>query len=474
MIKPVILCGGSGTRLWPLSRKLYPKQLLSLTGEKTLLQQTALRFNGREQFASSIIICNEEHRFLVAEQLHSVGVVPQAIILEPAGRNTAPAVALAAHTQVADGDESLMLVLPADHLIADVDHFITAVGSGEPLANDDHLVTFGVVPDKAETGYGYIQKGDVLGDPGLGVCRIKLFAEKPDLDTAESFVSSGDFLWNSGMFLFSAQAYLAELVEHEPEMAAATKLAVVGARGDLDFIRVAEGDFLASPANSIDYAVMEKTKKGVVVAVDPGWNDIGSWAALWEIADKDDAGNVLKGDILVSDTKNSYFHSTKRLVTAVGVKDLAVVDAGDVVMVAPLGRVQEVKKLVETLRQQGRPEVSVHSQVFRPWGSYETVCVGDRFQVKIIIVKPGQTLSLQMHHHRAEHWIVVKGTARITNGDEVMLLSDNQSTYIPLGTKHRLENPGVIPLEMIEVQSGSYLGEDDIVRFEDNYGRIEK
>ncbi len=471
MITPVILCGGSGTRLWPLSREFYPKQLLALTAEQTLLQQTATRLASHEGINPPLVICNEEHRFLVAEQLRQAQVNPAAIILEPVGRNTAPAVALAAlHAKKSD-TEALLLILPADHLIQDVDHFIQAIESGTPLAKQGKLVTFGIMPEGPETGYGYIEKGEAMTDAD-GCFAIKQFVEKPDFDTAVHYVDSGNFFWNSGMFLLQASSFLTELNEHNQTMATACQQAYDASQPDLDFLRLERELFAACPSDSIDYAVMEKTTQGVVIPVDPGWNDIGSWAALWEVGEQDDDGNVVRGDVLSHDSHNSYLHSSHRLIAAVGVDDLVVVETADAVLVSPKDRVQEVKKIVTMLRHDERSEANLHRQVFRPWGSYEGIMNGDRFQVKIITVTPGATLSLQMHHHRAEHWIVVSGTARITKGEEVFNLSENESTYIPLGTTHRLENPGVIPLELIEVQSGSYLGEDDIVRFEDQYGRV--
>lgn len=472
MITPVILCGGSGTRLWPLSRELYPKQLLALTAEQTLLQQTAMRLADAEGISAPLVICNEEHRFLVAEQLRQCQVEPAAIILEPVGRNTAPAVALAAHHALGTDPEAGLLVLPADHLISDVEHFRAAIRRGAPLARQGKLVTFGIVPEGPETGYGYIERGEELAQ-GTGCFAIKQFVEKPDLATAKGYLASGDFFWNSGMFILQAQTFLAELASHNDEMAKACQVAYASKRVDLDFLRIDAAAFAACPSDSIDYAVMEKTRAGVVIPIDPGWNDIGSWAALWEVGGQDSDGNVIKGDVINVDSHNSYLHSDYRLIAAVGVDDLVVVETADAVLVSPKDRVQEVKKIVSQLRLDGRTEANLHRRVFRPWGSYEGIMNGERFQVKIIIVNPGATLSLQMHHHRAEHWIVVSGTARITKGEEVFSLSENESTYIPLGTTHRLENPGVIPLELIEVQSGSYLGEDDIVRFKDQYGRAQ-
>jgi mannose-1-phosphate guanylyltransferase/mannose-6-phosphate isomerase len=469
MLIPVILSGGAGTRLWPLSRELYPKQLLSLIGERTMLQDTALRLKGIEA-APPVVVCNEAHRFLVAEQLRQVGIEPSAIVLEPVGRNTAPAIALAAHAVLAryagDGDP-LLLVLPADHVIRDVKAFQRAVRTALSASEKGRFVTFGIVPSAPETGYGYIRRGEKEGN----VHRIAQFVEKPDLARAKQFVSGGDHFWNSGMFLFGARRYLEELGRLAPAIAKACKAAFAHAKADLDFTRIDVKAFEKSPSDSIDYAVMEKTASAVVVPLDAGWSDVGSWAALHDASAADERGNVTRGDVIVEDTADSYLYSESRLVAVVGLKDHVVVETKDAVLVAPKDRVQDVKKLVARLKEQGRYEHSLHREVFRPWGSYDSLDQGHRFQVKRLSVKPGATLSLQMHHHRAEHWVVVSGTARVTRGEETFLLEENQSTYIPIGTKHRIENPGKVPLHIIEVQSGSYLGEDDIVRFEDKYGR---
>jgi mannose-1-phosphate guanylyltransferase/mannose-6-phosphate isomerase len=472
MLVPVVLSGGSGTRLWPLSRELYPKQLLPLVGERTMLQETVARVRGLDDLAAPVLVCNESHRFMVAEQMQSVGVEPLAILLEPVGRNTAPAVAVAAILTIQRakslGDaDPVLLVLPADHVIGDADAFRSAVRLGLPAARSGKLVTFGVVPDRAETGYGYIQRGAGTGP----VFPIERFVEKPDADTASRYVSSGEFYWNSGMFMFRAGAYLAELRVLQPAMLAACEAALAGAQHDLDFTRLAKEPFEACPSDSIDYAVMEKTKAGVVLPLDAGWNDVGSWSALRDALPVDNHGNVVTGDVIAEDTSGCYLHSTSRLIGTVGLEDHVVVETKDAVLVAPRDRVQDVKQLVATLKAQGRYETSLHREVFRPWGSYDSIDQGERFQVKRLIVKPGASMSLQLHHHRAEHWIVVSGTARITRGEEQFLLGENESTYIPVGTKHRIENPGMIPLHIIEVQSGAYLGEDDIVRFEDRYGR---
>ena len=470
MLTPVILSGGAGTRLWPLSRELYPKQLLALTGARTMLQQTALRLEGLGA-AAPVIVCNEAHRFLVAEQLRQLKIAPRAIVLEPAGRNTAPAIALAAHAALKGTQESeadpVLLVLPADHVIRDVPAFQRAVRQALPAATAGKLVTFGIVPTAPETGYGYIQRGAASGEL-FGIAR---FVEKPDAARAAEFLKSGDYYWNSGMFMFGARRYLSELARLAPEIARVCEAAFASARADLEFTRIAPEAFANCPSDSIDYAVMEKTADAVVVPLAAGWSDVGSWAALHEATEGDAHGNVTHGDVISEDSAGNYLYSESRLVSAVGLKDHVVVETKDAVLVAPKSRVQDVKKLVAQLKERGRYEHSLHREVFRPWGSYDSIESGSRFQVKRLKIKPGAQLSLQLHHHRAEHWIVVAGTARITRGEEEFLLEENQSTYIPIGMKHRIENPGTIMLEIIEVQSGSYLGEDDIVRFEDRYGR---
>ena len=472
MLTPVILSGGAGTRLWPLSRELYPKQLLTLTGARTMLQQTVLRLEGLTT-AAPVVVCNEAHRFLVAEQLRQLRITARATVLEPFGRNTAPAIALAAHAALkgcgsdANAVDPVLLVLPADHVIRDVGAFQRAVRAALAAAEAGQLATFGVIASSPETAYGYIQRGA----PSGAAFRIARFIEKPNSEHAREFVQSGDYYWNSGMFLFRARRYLQELQRFQPEMARICEAAFRSAQSDLDFTRIAPAAFEGCPADSIDYAVMEKTADAVVVPLDAGWSDVGSWSSLHEASESDAHGNVTHGDVIIEDTRGSYLYSESRLLTAVGVRDHVVVETKDAVLVAPKNRVQDVKKLVQLLKERGRYEHSLHREVFRPWGSYDSLEGGGRFQVKRLKVKPGATLSLQMHHHRAEHWVVVAGTARITRGDEVFLLEENQSTYIPIGVKHRIENPGMIPLEIIEVQSGSYLGEDDIVRFEDAYGR---
>lgn len=474
MLIPVILSGGSGTRLWPLSRELYPKQLLPLVGKGTMLQETLARIRGVDQVGAPIVVCNESHRFLVAEQLREIDAEPQAILLEPVGRNTAPAVAVAAMAAVAGGpakgskhDDAVLLVLPADHVIHDVNAFRAAVAVGRKAAEQGKLVTFGVVPSKPETGYGYIRRAAGEG-PAFPIAQ---FVEKPDLATATKYVESREYYWNSGMFMFRATAVLDELRALAPEIYDACAQAFTAAKRDLDFTRLSTKEFGACPSDSFDYAVMEKTRHGVVVALDAGWSDVGSWSALHEAVPADANNNVCLGDVLTEDTSGCYLQSTSRLVAVVGLEDHVVVETKDAVLVAPKDRVQDVKQLVAQLKKQGRYETSLHREVFRPWGSYDSIDSGERFQVKRLTVKPGAEMSLQLHHHRAEHWIVVAGTARITRGEETFLLEENQSTYIPLGAKHRIANPGKIPLHIIEVQSGTYLGEDDIVRFEDKYGR---
>jgi len=463
---PVILSGGSGTRLWPLSRGSYPKQFLPLVSKYTMVQETILRLNGIEGLQAPIAVCNENHRFMMAEQLREIDVNPASIILEPVGKNTAPAVTMAA--LAANSPDDILLVLPADHVIEDQEAFQEAVVKAGVLAEQDFLVTFGVVPTAAETGYGYIKRSDEsLSD----AFRVAEFVEKPNAIVAQTYVDSGDYYWNSGMFAFKAGRYLDELEKFSPEMLIACQLAFSEAKVDVDFIRLDKSLFTRCPADSIDYAVMEKTDKAIVIPLDADWNDVGSWSALWEVRDKDEAGNVFSGDVLAVESENSFVCSKNKLVAVVGVKDLVIIDTDDAVMVASKDRVQEVKQVVTQLKAQQRSEADMHRKVLRPWGHYDSVDLGDRHKTKRIVVKPGAKLSVQKHHHRAEHWIVVKGTALVTKGDETILLSENESTYIPLGVIHCLENPGVIPLEMVEVQSGSYLGEDDIVRFEDKYGR---
>ncbi|WP_323751850.1 mannose-1-phosphate guanylyltransferase/mannose-6-phosphate isomerase [Marinobacter sp.] len=472
MIHPVIMAGGTGSRLWPLSRQLNPKQFLRLTDDHlSMLQLTVARLDGMES-ADPLLICNEDHRFLAAEQMRQAGYQDARIILEPCGRNTAPAIALAALQLAKATDDSaedpLMLVLAADHLIQDVAAFQQGIQKAIPLARQRKLVTFGIVPSHAETGYGYIKQGKELEDSSYGVDR---FVEKPDLATAQEYLASGDYLWNSGMFMFGARQYLAELEKHRPEILSICQAAVEDANEDLHFTRVNETIFAECPEDSIDYAVMEKTQNAAVVALDAGWSDIGSWSALWDVSDKDANGNSFMGDVIAHDTNCTLVRSENRLIATVGVSDLVIIETKDALLVAHKDKVQAVKKVVEQLKNDDRNEHINHREVYRPWGVYDSIDSGERYQVKRITVKPGAKLSVQMHHHRAEHWIVVSGTAQVTNGEKTYLVTENQSTFIPVGQVHSLENPGVIDLELIEVQSGSYLGEDDIVRYEDRYGR---
>lgn len=484
-LQPVVLSGGSGTRLWPLSREHYPKQLLPLLGDATLLQQTVertdglARIDGSIEVSDPIIVCNAEHRFLIAEQIRQMGRQTAAIVLEPVGRNTAPALTLTALAAVAKGDDPVLLVMAADHAIEKRELFHRAIIDGLSLAAQGYLVTFGIVPTHAETGYGYIRIGDSISPKGARV--IHSFVEKPDKKTAASYLADGGYLWNSGMFLMRASAWMSAIRKYSPEIARVCEQVFACGRKDMDFLRLDEALFTLCPSDSIDYAVMEKLSErgasvpgvigGAVIPLDAGWSDIGAWDSLWQVTARDSQDNVVVGDVFQQDCTNSYLASHSRLLACLGVENLIVVETSDAVMVARKDHAQNVKNIVKWLNEKKRPESQTHQRVYRPWGSYESVVEGPRFQVKRIIVNPEAALSLQMHHHRAEHWIVVTGTARVTRGDEVFLLGENQSTYIPLGVTHRLENPGKMPLEMIEVQSGSYLGEDDIVRFEDQYGR---
>jgi mannose-1-phosphate guanylyltransferase/mannose-6-phosphate isomerase len=474
-IIPIIMAGGSGTRLWPLSRTAYPKQFLDLHGEHTMLQTTALRLQGKPEIAEPVILCGETHRFLVAEQFREAKLKHGGILLEPEGRNTAPAVAVAAYFALEKNPDAQLLVLAADHVITDVSAFHKAIEHAAAAAKTGKLVTFGIVPDRPETGYGYIHRGQeyAIADSDASIYKVSQFVEKPNLETAEQYLATGNYYWNSGMFLFSAKRYLEELKRFRPDIHEACRLATALREQDLDFHRLDPDAFGKCPSDSIDYAVMEKTEEAVVVPLDAGWNDVGSWSALWDISPQDEAANVKRGDVLLEDVSHTYVHASDKLVAAVGVKDLVIVETADALLVAARDRVQDVKKVVDHLRSQNREEADTHRKVYRPWGWYDTVVVGQRHQVKHIHVKPKAKLSLQMHHHRAEHWVVVKGTAKVTIDGKTSLVSENQSAYIPLGKEHRLENPGVIDLQMIEVQSGSYLGEDDIVRFEDTYGRAE-
>ncbi len=486
LIHPVLLAGGGGTRLWPLSREHYPKQFLSIAGDMSLLQQSLDRVNSgfavadrSIEVAAPLILCNEEHRFLVAEQARQLGCRLSSIILEPVGRNTAPALTVAALTACADGDDPVLVMMPADHVINDLEQFRRAILAGAEQSVAGHIVTFGIVPNKPETGFGYIRTGAVI-DAAAGTADIHAidsFVEKPDQKTAESYLASGDYLWNSGIFMMKASIWLQAIGEFRPDILAACREAYERSQKDGDFMRLDKQFFSDCPSDSVDYAVMEKltstesTIKAVVVSLDAGWSDVGSWSGLWDISPHDQNGNVSKGDVCLLDTSNSLVNAESRFVATLGCEDLVIVETADAVLVANKSKAQDVKKIINWMKSEGRNERLMHRRVFRPWGSYEGIDVGERFQVKRITVTPGERLSLQMHHHRAEHWIVVSGTARVTRGDDVFLLSENESTYIPLGVTHRLENPGSIPLELIEVQSGSYLGEDDIVRFEDVYNR---
>ncbi len=482
-VQPVILAGGSGTRLWPLSRESFPKQLLRLRGAGTLLQDTVRRLDGLDGGPSTvvrepIVVCNEEHRFLVLDQIEAIERAPEAVVLEPVGRNTAPALCLAAELALAAGTDPVLLVMPADHVIEDREAFHAAAASAARLAAEGAVVTFGIVPTRPETGFGYLRTGAAVG-AHEGAFQLEAFVEKPDAETAGEYLASGEYLWNSGMFVVRASVWRSAARAHCPDIATACAEALRAAESDGRFVRVGRRAFEGCRADSIDYAVMEPLSAAeeageiwaAVVALDAGWSDIGSWSALLEIGEGDEAGNVLEGDVFTHQTRDSLVIAGQRLVATLGVRDLVVVDTADAVLVARKDCAQDVRRVVGWLEARGREEGKSHRRVYRPWGSYEQLDAGERYQVKRLTVKPGAALSLQMHHHRAEHWVVVRGTARVTRGEEVMLLGENESTFIPLGTRHRLENPGKVELEVIEVQSGSYLGEDDIVRFEDRYDR---
>ncbi len=466
-IIPAIMCGGSGTRLWPLSRALFPKQFLPLVSNTSMLQDTLLRLP--TNCSEPVFICNEEHRFLVAEQVRQHNSQQGTILLEPEGRNTAPAITLAAINAIEKDENALLLVLAADHVIQDTTAFHKAVEQASLVAEQGKLVTFGIVPTHAETGYGYIKKGQ---EQSSNIFDVAQFVEKPKLGVANQYLTSGDYLWNSGMFLFKASRYLEELAKYRPDILEHCQKAMKNVEQDLDFLRPNKKAFLCCASESIDYAVMEKTDAAVVIPLDAGWSDVGSYSALWDVCQQNEDKNVLKGDVIAQQTTNSYLHSQNKLIATVGVDNLVVIETPDAVLVANKDKVQAVKNIVEQLKADKRSEAILHREVYRPWGKYDSVDMGERFQVKRITVKPGAKLSVQMHHHRAEHWIVVSGTAKVTIDDKAILLTENQSAYIPVGAVHALENPGKLPLEMIEVQSGSYLGEDDIVRFEDKYGRI--
>ena len=469
---PVILSGGSGSRLWPLSREHYPKPLLPLVSDNTLLQETACRLDGMPDLGDAVYVCNETHRFLLAEQVAQLGKTPATIILEPEGRNTAPALTLAALYLVKQDPDAMMVVMPADHVMTEPQQFVAAVEQGSDNAEQGALVTFGIVPESPETGYGYIKRDAQIGSSGAYT--VARFVEKPDQQKAEQYVSEGDYYWNSGIFLMRADRWLDEISQHRPDILKNCRAAMNKGVQDSDFFRVDKELFHECPGDSIDYAVMEKTDRAVVVPISAGWSDIGAWSALWNVCPQDADGNVIQGDVLAEDTRNAFLVAQHRCLATVGLDNVVVVETADAVLVASKDKAQNVKAIVDRLKDSGRDESKMHRQVYRPWGSYEGIDAGPRFQVKRLSVKPGAQLSLQMHHHRAEHWIIVKGTARVTCGDQVFPLHENESTYIPIGEKHRLENPGNIPLEVIEIQSGSYLGEDDIVRYEDVYDRVQE
>ncbi len=472
------MSGGVGSRLWPLSREHFPKQLLPLTGgEYSLFQETLIRISGISEMGPSIVVCNENHRFMIAAQIQAINMKHETIILEPVGRNTCPAIAVAALDAAKSESDPVLLVMPADHLIKDSQLFASAVVTGKKIAEAGKIITFGIVPNRPETGYGYIKKGESIStgqSDGRSAFLVSEFSEKPDLDRARSYLESGNYFWNSGMFMFKPSVFLRELEQFAPSILDSCRKSYEMARRDLDFIRLDEKSFNSCPANSIDYAVLEKTSLAVVIPLEIGWSDIGSWLSLHDVCSKDECRNSISGDVIAEDVRNCYIHSENRLVAALGVENQIIIETKDAVLVSSIERSQDVKLIVNRLKEENREEALTHLRAYRPWGSFENIDAGQRFKVKRITVNPGSTLSLQMHYHRAEHWIVVKGTAKIIKGDEVFLLNEDQSTYIPHGTNHRLENPGKIPLELIEVQTGSYLGEDDICRFDDQYGRSEE
>lgn len=465
MLLPIIMAGGSGSRLWPLSRSLHPKQFITLTSNKTMLQETVARLSSI-QHQAPVFICNEEHRFIVAEQLRQENFKHSGIILEPVGKNTAPAIALAAIRAIQNGDDPLLLVLAADHVIQDIPAFTTTIEKAIDSAQKSALITFGVIPTAPETGYGYIKKGHSIHNE---LFNVEKFVEKPDLTTAEAYLASGEYLWNSGMFLFKASRYLDELNKHCPEILQVCQQSIDNAQNDLDFIRVKHETFMACPDESIDYAVMEKADNVLVIPMNVGWSDVGSFSSLWEVSAKDEKANVIVGDVLVENTVNSYIYAQNKLVSVVGIDNLVIVETKDAVLVANKDNVQDVKNIVNQLKKLGRIECEQHREIFRPWGSHDDIARGQRFHVKHLTVKPGEKTALQLHYHRAEHWVVVQGTAKVTNGDDTFILGENESTYIPIGSPHRIENPGKLDLQLIEVRSGSYLEEDDIIRLEE-YG----
>lgn len=468
MLLPVIMAGGTGSRLWPMSRELHPKQFLRLHSIHSMLQETLKRLDG-VGVSEPVVICNEDHRFMVAEQLRQIDMLSHNIILEPVGRNTAPAIALAALNAIAHGNDPIMLVLAADHIINDVEAFHRAIDLALPHAAAKSLVTFGIVPTGPETGYGYIQRGECKN--GSVAAPVQRFVEKPDSETAQSYIETGEYYWNSGMFMFRAKRYLEELEKFRPDILAACRDALANTECDKNFINVDRDAFSACPDDSVDYAVMEKTHDAVVIPLDAGWSDVGSWSALWEVSKKDSAGNALTGDTFLYDSRDCYINTDEKLVAAVGVENLVIVNTKDAVLVVDRSKVQDVKKIVEHLKKNKRSEYRRHREVYRPWGRCDILVAEKRFNVNRITVNPGEAFSLQMHHHRAEHWVVLSGTARVTTGDKTFLITENQSTFIPVAVIHRLENPGNIPLELIEIQSGSYLGDDDVIRIKDHYGR---